>query len=59
MFSDMNLILNMNLGDPWHVEIRGDKMVNVAFSPPTPPQSSYQENTFIRYETSVLHERTN
>ena len=31
MFSDMNLILNMNLGDPWHVEIRGDKMVNVAF----------------------------
>lgn len=41
MFSDMNLILNMNLGDPWHVEIRGDKMVNVAFSSPTPPQSSY------------------
>ena len=33
MFSDMNLTLNMNLGDPWHVEIHGDKMVNVAFLP--------------------------
>ncbi|XP_022340987.2 uncharacterized protein LOC111135323 isoform X3 [Crassostrea virginica] len=26
---NMNLILNMNLGDPWHVEIRGDKMTEV------------------------------
>ncbi|XP_062567851.1 uncharacterized protein LOC134230091 isoform X2 [Saccostrea cucullata] len=26
---NMNLILNMNLGDPWHVEIHGDKLTEV------------------------------